>query len=89
MLTDPDSGVLLLDPGATAADYAQAVADGDNEAAAAVTSAMDAGPHAQDKVRAHAALVASSMVGSYEIGTDGKRFDPVRVAQFMATEHNM
>lgn len=89
LLTDPDSGVLLLDPGATAADYAQAVADGDNEAAAAVTSAMDAGPHAQDKVRAHAALVASSMVGSYEIGTDGKRFDPVRVAQFMATEHNM
>ncbi len=89
LLTDPDSGVLLLDPGATAADYAQAVADGDDAAAAAVSSAMDAGPHPQDKVRAHAELVATSMVGSYEIGDDGKRFDPVRVAQFMATEHNM
>lgn len=89
LLTDPDSGVLLLDPGATAADYAQAVADGDNAAAVAVTSAMDAGPHPQDQIRAHAALVANSMVGSYEIGADGLRFDPVRVAQFMATEHNM
>lgn len=89
LLTDPDSGVLLLDPGATAADYAQAVADGDTAAAAALTSAMDAGPHPQDKIRAHAALVAQSMVGSYEMGSDGMRFDPVRVAQFMATEHNV
>ena len=29
------------------------------------------------------------MVGSYEPGADGLRFDPVRVAQFMATEHNV
>ncbi|WP_192713314.1 hypothetical protein [Rhodococcus sp. OAS809] len=89
LLTDPDSGVLLLDPGATAADYAKVVTDGDTEAAAALTSAMDAGPHAPDKVRAHADLVANAMVGSYEPGVDGLRFDPVRVAQFMATEHNM
>lgn len=89
LLTDPDSGVLLLDPGATAADYAQAVADGDIEAAARLTSAMDAGPYPQDQIRAHAVLVANSMIGTYEMAADGKRFDPVRVARFMATEHNV
>ncbi|WP_171014230.1 hypothetical protein [Gordonia sp. GAMMA] len=89
LLTDPDSGVLLLNPGASAADYASAIAAGDHAAAAAATSAMDAGPYPQDKIRAHAHLVAQSMIGSFEADSEGLRFDPVRVAQFMATEHNV
>lgn len=89
LLTDPDSGVLLLNPGATAAEYAEATAAGDSERARELTAAMDAGAFPEDKVRAHAEMVAAEMVGSFEPNDEGKRFDPVRVAQFMANEHNV
>ena len=89
LLTDPDATVLLLNPGVSTTDYVEALEAGDVARSRELTSAMDAGPYPADKIRVHAGLVVDSMIGQYEPDAEGIRFDPVRVAQYMTSEHSV
>lgn len=78
LLTDPGSGVELLDPFVEHDDA-------DPEAPRALVT----GDSPAEKVANHAGLVARSMVGTYAPDASGRRFDPVVVAKYMSSGHNL
>ena len=92
MLEDPESGVLLLDPGFTRDDYQAWLDEHNGDVVGAqerYASAMLAATPAE-RVRRHGELVSAAMVGTFEPDPDdGKRFDPVIVSQYMSSGGNL
>ena len=83
LLTDPDSGVVLLDPGVTRAEV-------DPETGQLLGAQAMRRANPEDQVREHAQLVTAAMVGTFEPDEQtGLRFDPVVVSQYMDSQYGI
>ena len=81
-----EEGVELYAPGYSAADYEAAVAAGDVAMADFIGAAMAPGLTPAQRVEIHAARSVDAMIGDFEQGPDGKRFNPAMVATFMNSD---
>lgn len=86
LLSEPDSGVILLDPGVTRSEV-------DPDTGELIGAAAMLEPTPADQIRAHAATVSEAMIGTFEpvIDADGRsrRFDPVVVSTYMDSQYGI
>ena len=79
--------VRLLAPGYAVNDWREAVKNDDTVAMEAMSGLFE-GKDASEVIAQHAQMMVDYNIGHYEVQDDGKRFNPLQVAEFMVSEYN-